>query len=299
MNGMEWNMYCNIAFDIERACSGCGYDSYRDQLQQSIDTVNTIIRNISMNSELGTNIASSGVRCEILISDLNQLIVNTIILIYFGEVENNEQCGFLIQCGNQIYGSDESNFSKEVLSKRFLDYLKLIEDAPFVCICCNKRSGNSMCTCECGLATYCNKECQLSDWKNHKSLCPKSTKNKAKAEAEARARARARAKIEADAKAEAEAEARAKAEAEAEAEARAKTKTKVEARENDISELNPILCSNLDCINIGSLQCVKCKCTKYCSRECQKQNWKKHKKICIIKSNTDSNSDSSQNQAEF
>lgn len=34
------------------------------------------------------------------------------------------------------------------------------------------------------------------------------------------------------------------------------------------------------CFNPGSYQCGKCLKTKYCSKECQKLDWKTHKEIC-------------------
>ncbi len=34
------------------------------------------------------------------------------------------------------------------------------------------------------------------------------------------------------------------------------------------------------CFNPGSFQCGKCLKTKYCSKECQKLDWKTHKEIC-------------------
>jgi len=39
-------------------------------------------------------------------------------------------------------------------------------------------------------------------------------------------------------------------------------------------------CANISCCNEGTKQCSKCKTVKYCSRECQKEDWKVHKTIC-------------------
>eukprot|EP01006_Ploeotia_vitrea_P063015 TRINITY_DN84803_c0_g1_i1.p1 TRINITY_DN84803_c0_g1~~TRINITY_DN84803_c0_g1_i1.p1 ORF type:complete len:186 (-),score=2.26 TRINITY_DN84803_c0_g1_i1:169-699(-) len=39
-------------------------------------------------------------------------------------------------------------------------------------------------------------------------------------------------------------------------------------------------CDNPRCENEGSLRCSKCKVARYCSQECQRTEWKKHKKQC-------------------
>lgn len=251
----EWNTYCLISFKIEKNFQEQGYgDDYKDILKESIDKVNAIIHKISEHNELGKEIAVNGVKYSILISDLNDLIINTMILIYFGEIENNEQCGFLIRCGNTIYGENESNFSSEMgnmgnNTRTFLEGIDRIQNNPFVCFTCGKRSGTIMSTCTCGLITYCTRECQSQDWKRHKGLCPESKKNKAKA-------------VSVNA-----------------------TKVSLEAGASSETaaslELSPKHCSNANCIKSGTFQCTICKCTKYCSRECQKADWKKHKKMCI------------------
>jgi hypothetical protein len=41
-------------------------------------------------------------------------------------------------------------------------------------------------------------------------------------------------------------------------------------------------CSNTECQKIGNLYCSKCKTCVYCSKDCQKENWKLHKKICKV-----------------
>ncbi|KAM0332446.1 hypothetical protein ACHAQA_002727 [Verticillium albo-atrum] len=37
---------------------------------------------------------------------------------------------------------------------------------------------------------------------------------------------------------------------------------------------------NKTCLDVKLKACAKCNTTEYCSRQCQKQNWKTHKKIC-------------------
>ncbi|KAF4628415.1 hypothetical protein G7Y89_g9731 [Cudoniella acicularis] len=50
-----------------------------------------------------------------------------------------------------------------------------------------------------------------------------------------------------------------------------------------------MICSNFDCPKSRAYQfskrsdlnhCAKCKCAFYCGRECQKQDWKRHKEFC-------------------
>lgn len=40
-------------------------------------------------------------------------------------------------------------------------------------------------------------------------------------------------------------------------------------------------CNNSSCINPGLLQCFRCKHSVYCSKTCQTNDWKNHKKNCI------------------
>ena len=40
------------------------------------------------------------------------------------------------------------------------------------CTCCKVDSGAKLLSCVCRKASYCSKECQGKDWKNHKSSCP-------------------------------------------------------------------------------------------------------------------------------
>ena len=39
-------------------------------------------------------------------------------------------------------------------------------------------------------------------------------------------------------------------------------------------------CENPDCVKSGELRCSRCKCSYYCSKECQQLCWKTHKKTC-------------------
>ena len=39
------------------------------------------------------------------------------------------------------------------------------------------------------------------------------------------------------------------------------------------------ICSNSECPKLGQYQCPRCK-KLYCSRDCQKKDWKKHKIMC-------------------
>ena len=43
------------------------------------------------------------------------------------------------------------------------------------CSFCNAQSGEKLKSCVCGKVSYCNKECQAKDWKNHRPSCPPFT----------------------------------------------------------------------------------------------------------------------------
>ena len=53
--------------------------------------------------------------------------------------------------------------------------------------------------------------------------------------------------------------------------------------------MSGLLCAN--CQGTASKQCGKCKSAAYCSRECQRKDWKAHKKTCGRASGTDDGSD--------
>jgi len=39
-------------------------------------------------------------------------------------------------------------------------------------------------------------------------------------------------------------------------------------------------CSVVSCQSIGELRCARCKLASYCSKECQKEDWRVHKATC-------------------
>jgi hypothetical protein len=45
----------------------------------------------------------------------------------------------------------------------------------------------------------------------------------------------------------------------------------------------PVSCGLKTCSNEGAKFCSGCHRTKYCSRECQKKDWKKHESLCFYK----------------
>ena len=91
-----------------------------------------------------------------------------------------------------------------------------------VCCVCSKE-GAKRCS-KCKLQYYCSKECQQSDWKNHKAVCREGY-----------------------------------------------------SEETSVAELQEA-CSV--CSKKGSKKCSNCKLQFYCSKQCQKKDWKNHKAIC-------------------
>ena len=91
-----------------------------------------------------------------------------------------------------------------------------------VCCVCSKE-GAKRCS-KCKLQYYCSKECQQSDWKNHKAICRKGNS------------------------------------------------------EETSAAMSLETCSV--CSKEASKKCSKCKLQFYCSKQCQKEDWKNHKAIC-------------------
>ncbi len=52
-------------------------------------------------------------------------------------------------------------------------------------------------------------------------------------------------------------------------------------QKNKSTESNKVSqCSNIGCYSEGKLRCSACKKAKYCSAQCQRENWSRHKLDC-------------------
>jgi len=122
------------------------------------------------------------------------------------------------------------------------------------CNCCRTNealAGRPLLQCPCGVAVYCSKECQVSDWKVHKQFCPdlaKKKKQKMKQQQQ-------------------------------------------EQKDIDIDhEIPATFCGNavqscdsctaLETPDGGDLLKCPCRTAFYCTKECQRSHWMGHKKVC-------------------
>ena len=144
-----------------------------------------------------------------------------------------------------------------------------------VCCVCSKE-GAKRCS-KCKLQYYCSKECQQSDWKNHKVVCRKGNSEEtsvAKLHDTCSIYSKERSKKCSNYKLQ-------------------NYCNKECLQSNWKSDRN--LCSELNqrsvnlihdicsvCLKEGAKKCSRCKVQLYCSKECQQKDWKNHKTVCKL-----------------
>ncbi|GFH61291.1 hypothetical protein CTEN210_17767 [Chaetoceros tenuissimus] len=120
------------------------------------------------------------------------------------------------------------------------------------CAACNKEEAVFRCApcCDAGIDVFfCNRECQVKLWKTHKSVCKKTSNADSKKE-----------------------------QSSANKEAKAEGKKNLQHRKDTQFCDN---CSKTDTdVGFKVRVCSRCKSAYYCSRECQVEDWPKHKRIC-------------------
>jgi len=62
-----------------------------------------------------------------------------------------------------------------------------------------------------------------------------------------------------------------------------KDKLEEECKVKDFDDANGKTC--WQCLNYGKYKCVGCRKARYCSEECQLENWDGHKEYCLAKMN--------------
>merc|ERR1719430_210584 len=58
-----------------------------------------------------------------------------------------------------------------------------------------------------------------------------------------------------------------------------------EANEGQVASQDATRKSCWQCLNYGKYKCVGCRKARYCSEECQLENWAGHKEYCLAKMN--------------
>ncbi|GBC02154.1 hypothetical protein RclHR1_04480018 [Rhizophagus clarus] len=131
-----------------------------------------------------------------------------------------------------------------------------------VCKRCGKAStveeGGGICS-KCKLVFYCSRDCQKEDWKSHKKECKSTLSTLADVSI-------------------------------AEGNNEIKDNSEIETKKNNDTCSR---CGKTSVVEVGGGICSKCKLVFYCSRDCQKEDWKRHKKECNHSSVTTTKSTSS------
>lgn len=146
------------------------------------------------------------------------------------------------------------------------------------CVKCKRRTENLKRCTGCYGVSYCTRTCQRGDWADHKKVCRTTTFSQKKPEPQDNSSASVNRKPDIQAPDENNAEivgAEKKVEKSCGEEPEIQSNLEMEREEIDSHTEECAFC-NLD----ASKKCSRCKKVFYCSKQCQKNDWRNHKQTC-------------------
>ena len=146
------------------------------------------------------------------------------------------------------------------------------------CAKCKRRTENLKRCTGCYGVSYCTRTCQRSDWADHKNVCRTTTFSQKKTEPQDNSSASVDRKVDIQAPDENNTEivgAEKKVEKSCKEEAEIQSNLEKESEGINSHKEECAFCK-LDASN----KCTRCKKVYYCSKQCQKNDWKRHKRTC-------------------